>query len=541
MSTSSEIIPSVVMSDTTVSEYGLPVTETLSETSLEKMKRLRAFIDSNPKFDEFRKGQSSTPTTLMKAQVDRLDEIKRRDAIMRRLHGLNDTDSLEKDEFRDQFFSLVSATSDLTGANLQTESNSVTSSFSPSSTTTLPPVASTPDNADVTNTPVSIDAITHHRGDSSSGRVPTVLPVEAQAEAASEARLASQLNEIGVDPQQKNQSHEKSSSSNLDNDDNIPSEAFTSWDSEEHKFFIANICHRDQRPICKVAGLRILPAFSTREETIQNGCEIHTTIKNASVWMFELHKPFPLCRTTAQQMDPTYCEDKVTLIKGLYENHSREVDKDFETNLKEKKTGAQKMSLKHKLEKKKAESHSHPRTKLQDARLVERRKNSNIPEADKKFPRTLEHRLQRFAAIRVFQDIDPQALKNLKDDEPVIIVDGFFETELGARHWLEKVAATYVKTENMHVVDMYEWLHPSTVDESKIVDKYRDVEQNTIMKQKKAEKDRVMNFNVWSRSREELKALEAKHRKTEPDTTTSDVASSSSSATNAPTNAPVSQ
>jgi len=427
-------------------------------SSSDKILSLKDFIASNPNFVEFENKNGTTPDSILKAQLNRLDEIKRRDQKMRQLHGLKEGETLETDDFRDQYANLVTATADLTGTDLTTAlpSQDTSSSFAI-------PSSDVPVLTDTTLSSTSSGSIHHSRS---------------------------------------------SDTSIMEQDKDLPSEVNHDWNSVEHQYILVNLGHRDQRPKCKVPAIRILQSFASQEECIKMGHEINQVIKNTSIWMFRLHEPIVICRKTESQQDAVYTKAQSDAVTGLYDMHMTKVQRDFETNVKEKKTGEQDLSIHRQLKKKQETAKNHPRVKLLDSKFNDERNKKHMPEAETKYPRALEDRYQGFAVIRVLQDIRSEVMKNNKEEEPLIIIDGFFETEVGARHWMRNVASNYVRNENMHVVNMYEWLFPTLVDESKIAEEYRNSEQNLIMNQKKKEKDRVLNFDLWTAQKEKLRKLQ---------------------------------
>ena len=50
-------------------------------------------------------------------------------------------------------------------------------------------------------------------------------------------------------------------------------------------------------------------------------------------------------------------------------------------------------------------------------------------------------------------------------------------------------------------MDCYEWLFPEDVDRDKIQEMYRHSEQNKVMLQRKAEADKVVDFEQWCKER----------------------------------------
>jgi hypothetical protein len=473
---------------------------------LNKIEELKRALADDPQFAEFESQNKSTPVDDHAA---RLSEMERREQTLRRLHGLKDSQDPHKDGFWDvtaKGAMAPPAHDTIVGTVPSTASGAVSAAASTaaaSQTSTLPPVTHAPT---IKLTDQDVSAVSRNAS-TAVAPAATAVANEPQLGLVPSSNTSDSNYADRQGDQLRPNRNTVASSSSSSSSETLPAEATRDWDSEDHQYYLVNIGHREQRPKCAAPALRILAAYATREECIAQGQKFHALDPDMSIWMYRLHEPFALCRTTALQQDATYVARKVQQLENLYDKHTLAAQKDFDTNVAERKTGAQNMSLHRQLEKKKENQQNHPKTHLENARFKQAK--VGLKEASQAVPDGIDKREQRFAVIRVLQDIDPQVLKNVKEEEPVVTIDGFFETELGATAWTEKVGANHVINENMDVVSLYAWLHPTKVDTKKIKEKYRNPEQNLIMEQKKAEKDRVSNYERWKANKDKLAALEA--------------------------------
>jgi hypothetical protein len=460
----------------------MPPSET--DEVVAKIDALKQSMMENPDFQEWLPGQGHDDAAQ---REQRLQEQDRRQAKMRELHGLRADQDVKDPSFGREFETLRE--------NQEQQDPSSTTADDPNSM------------------PASTSAFAAPVSSSSSS-------------SASQSRRAEQDGDLGMtrdhgpsaqSPQVAMPSASASSSS-ASSEPRL-TESSKEWDSTDDQFFLVHLTHRGQRPLSKRPALRVLSSHATREEAVEEGMAIqrHKDLCNYNVWLFEKHVPQPICEKWQLQADPAYTTKVVQDIQALHDAHTLARTQEFKANVDEKKTGEQNLSVERKMLKLKETRKTHPRVQCRNKMMQDRKaRDKLVSSSNDKYPRELEVRNQNFVAIRIVHDIRKQVLECLKEDEPVIIIDGVFETEAGVKQWIENVGAQNVLHEVLEGVDMYQWLHPADVDTKKVPMKYRDAELNTIMQAKESEAGRLSKFERWQAAQAELKALEAKVPKAEP-------------------------
>lgn len=454
-----------------------------SETNeiVAKIDALKQSMMEDPDFKEWLPGQSHDGADQ---HAQRLEEQERRQAKMRELHGLRADQDVKDSAFNREYEAVREKQEEQDPTDSSASMGGVASSMSESFPAPLAQAAATASQQSRAERDGDLGMTRDHGPSAPQVAMPSA---SASSSSSSEVRLT---------------------------------EAGKEWDSTDDQFFLVHLTHRGQRPISKRPALRVLSSHATREEAVEAGTAIqqHKDLRNYNVWLFEKHVPQPICEKWQSQADSGYTSKLVQDIQALHDAHTLVRTQEFKTNVDDKRTGEQNLSVERKMLKLKETRKTHPRVQCRNKMMQDRKVKDNlVSSSNDKYPRDLEVRNQNFVAIRIVHDIRKQVLECIKEDEPVIIIDGVFETEAGVKQWIENVGAQNVLHEVLEAVDMYQWLHPADVDTKKVPMKYRDAELNTIMQAKESEAGRLAKFERWQAAQSELKALEDKVPK--PETT----------------------
>lgn len=335
-----------------------------------------------------------------------------------------------------------------------------------------------------------------------------------------------------------------------------------------YQFAVINIAHRLMNPISKKPAFRILGFFRDQKDLIQYLQEAQKypgvinpdgTSNLGTMHKVPLIEKFCLLtKSEKRNRSESYVLSKTNEIKQLHLNFFIKSKEEFETNIKETKTGATNQSLEKKREEAKklkqkssreAALNQKMKSDLQNA--IKKRSNTNSLTAaglDKKInnknmpllnqimsgnisqeietasinndeqnvlevdddnfttqshnadiscisvPGALQRRRQNFAVILVLEDITKPVMQGHDDPEPLILFIDCFEDESSARDYMSNTLSKYVYYHNMFLVEMYEWLFPEDLVYDKMDERYRDEEQNKIMQAKKEKEKELKDF-----------------------------------------------
>lgn len=287
----------------------------------------------------------------------------------------------------------------------------------------------------------------------------------------------------------------------------------------EHKFVLFNIAHRAQVPKSTRPAFRILGFFPTMEELTQHvkSCGV----SDCHMWSSPVPGHITLCTSTEKQLDAQtqYSKKKAEEMVQRYMDDKKRRDEEFKINREKKMSGKQGLSMdkvrelnkQRREERRKKTTSSRTKvlekknTMLTNTNTNNNSSNSNIDETKQRttnvqdLPASAQRRKQEFAVVTILKDITTKTLKNLQEPEPVICFWRAFPTFESAKEWMTGTAARYIRYLTMDIVDMYEWLHPEDVNADLLEEGYRDPDQQNIMKRKKIEKDKVLDFEKWNK------------------------------------------
>lgn len=272
----------------------------------------------------------------------------------------------------------------------------------------------------------------------------------------------------------------------------------------DQRFVLFNIAHRAQVPKSTRPSFRILGFFETMEELTQHAKSCGVT--DCNMWNAPVPGHITLCTSTEKQLDP-YSKTKADEMVQRYMDDKKRRDEEFKINREKKMSGKQGLSM-DKVKELNRQRREERRKKTVSSRtkLLEKKKTNEHQEQTEQQPSTVrdlplgaQRRKQEFAVVTILKDITTKTLKNLQDPEPVICFWRAFPTFEAAKEWTTVTASRYIRYLTMDIVDMYEWLHPEDVNADLLEEGYRDPDQQNVMKRKKIEKDKVLDFEKWNK------------------------------------------
>ena len=285
---------------------------------------------------------------------------------------------------------------------------------------------------------------------------------------------------------------------------------FSSFDDVSQKWLVVNFAHRDQRPKKDRPSLRFLGVFENAQDADDYIKEAAPQLVGCNMWKVELGKWLIVCKNMARQQDPEYTTNKIEHMKQLYAFDKVRRDADFNKNKEEQKQGAKDLSV----DTKRLEAAGKRKKKLSSRlrALRAKAKGSGNPRQDERLndvstpgtsdvPTHLLRRKQDYVAVSWMRDITKVVNQGSDDPEPCCIVWRVFATYDMATEWVRGMGSRYIRDYDLEIVDNYEWLFPEDVDRDKIQEAYRNPEQNRIMLQRKAEADKVVEFEQWCKEK----------------------------------------
>lgn len=115
------------------------------------------------------------------------------------------------------------------------------------------------------------------------------------------------------------------------------------------------------------------------------------------------------------------------------------------------------------------------------------------------FPDTFRISDQRFAAVIFVPDLT--AVRADDDPEPLFRFLRAFGTIEACEAYVERVAQHHYSDYHIDIVDMYEMLFPTEVKAKDIDETFRHGELTNIIKRQKVERNKVMSYEEWCRSK----------------------------------------
>lgn len=268
---------------------------------------------------------------------------------------------------------------------------------------------------------------------------------------------------------------------------------------------LLNIGNVSNRPRAPKPLFRILGFFTSADEAreqvrewlqshpwLQNDCPIHCL--PASTWLV-------LCKTWEQQRDSQFIWNTVDTVLTSYYNELEKHRLEFETNVKERKTGEASEAFKEKQrQEKKDKRPKHRRMNQEQARQmvlekVEQQKLQKEIQGGtgavraRTWPNDIEVRGQKVAGISYVVDRESK--------EVLLRIYAGFENDEKFEEWKNGKAAQRIKHFHLDSVDMYEWKSPTDVDPTKVAEKFRNEALDKIMNQPKKETRKLEEFDEW--------------------------------------------
>ena len=290
-----------------------------------------------------------------------------------------------------------------------------------------------------------------------------------------------------------------SSGNDNTNDTNLP---LLPFQDPNQAVVMLNITHRNQRPKSKLPGFRICGAFKNVDELKKQVKRVGglDAYGRASLLKAETHLKFLICTDfEKKQQNPTYVMNKIAEISKKYTHMLDFHDQEFEQNKQQKKQGTTGLSNKEKI--KKLTSRKELLDKKFDKESSSQSQSSSS--SDETDPNVLSIssgvRKQEVAVVTIFNDMSEPVLNGIEDPEPVVIVWGCFENDTQAYHYIKNTASRYVKKSMLDVVNMYEWVYPTLIEENidNLKEEFRHPTVNKLMKAKKQKKSEVKSYEEW--------------------------------------------
>ena len=258
---------------------------------------------------------------------------------------------------------------------------------------------------------------------------------------------------------------------------------------------LINVTHRNQRPHSKMAGFRICGAFPNVDELTAHVSFVGgvDAFGRASLFAVNSHKKFVLCASERDQQDSTYTNAKLEAVSSQYMSTLNFHTDEFNANKQSRQQGKTGLSKNEKVYK------FTTRSKALDEKFETDAKQASQRVAP--LHKLAEVRRQSVAVISIINDTTSEAVKGLRDPEPVVIVWGCFEAVEDAKHYIKHTATKYVRDVCLYIVDMYEWVYPAILEKriDEIEEEYRNPTLSKVMNARKAQKQKVMSYEEFCR------------------------------------------
>lgn len=300
-----------------------------------------------------------------------------------------------------------------------------------------------------------------------------------------------------------------------------------------YQFIIINIAHIKQKPRKEKPAVRFLGGFESHAEACSFIQQHTSQFTGCNMWIIPMRQWFCMCENQERQQDPKYSIKKIADLKHIYAEHKNMRNREFKTNMNDKKSGkteqsifnqvqaAKRKELKAKRDARQANTVSTrklaklslPRPNTKKNNMINDIENSNEKQVSFPPEPTLES-LHTGVDIVNANLIDPRKLyvvtswmhditKQRKtqecEPEPCGIVWDFFDSVDAAREFIKNQASKYIIDFAMEIVDCYAWLFPEE-DRTEIQEMYRNEEQQRIMDQHRQEKQTIANYEETLRA-----------------------------------------
>ena len=275
-----------------------------------------------------------------------------------------------------------------------------------------------------------------------------------------------------------------------------------------YEYAMVHIAHKNSRPVSNRPAFRILKLCESREDAFEHYRENPHLGEECALHLFPLSRWFALCRSLEDQQNAEYCFEYIDETIVRHRDEIVEKNKEFEENVREKKTGEvdkDKMKLKAHL-KNRIKSAAAGRQKairtLEKKKMLERggKKAAKLKRDD-------EVRGQRYAIVSVCRDNTVEGKRAQKtrgfkaySPQPLVRIHAVFDDKDEATTWMEENASNKVINHDLYVVDMYEWLYPEEENVEKIEGKYRNEEQNKILTARVDNERKLESFTEWAKA-----------------------------------------
>ncbi len=286
----------------------------------------------------------------------------------------------------------------------------------------------------------------------------------------------------------------------------------------DYTFAVVNKSHRMLNPPGKRAAFRILGLFKHQKE-FENWMEelhetnmIYMTDGQMKCKLGDLHKLrllnyMLIPKNSVRERDAEYTEEKIEDLKKIHVNHLKMSMEEFEKHHIERSQGQMGLSLEKQCEKAKEKRNKSSRYKAIKARGEERERREDAKEVAR-VTRMMELRGQKFAIIIILMDVSKDVLAGKDDAEPAVLIIDCLDTLREAEEYMGTLK-NYVFYTNIFIVDMYEWLAPDDIVMDEINEKYRNPEQDRLMREKKNQKYELEKYEKEQELEgKEIKAIE---------------------------------
>lgn len=285
---------------------------------------------------------------------------------------------------------------------------------------------------------------------------------------------------------------------------------FGTFEDSSQRFLVVNFAHRDQRPKKDRPALRILGAFESEAEADDYIRTAAPLLVGCNMWKLETMRWFMVCKNMMRQQDSSYTLSKIDVLKSLFLADKARRDKEFADMRAAKQQGKTDQSLEKQKQKGKEQRQKKLSSRLKALQAKARETkgmrsdptiNETTTAGTNGVPPSLIQRKQDYCVVSWMRDVTKPAIQCSDDPEPACIVWRLFPTYELAKEWMQGMGSQRIRDFDMEVVDTYEWLFPEDVDREKMQEMYRHSEQNKVMLQRKAEADKVVNFEHWCKEK----------------------------------------
>ena len=283
---------------------------------------------------------------------------------------------------------------------------------------------------------------------------------------------------------------------------------------ENQRVAVFNCANEELSPSCEAPGLRLIGFFATKEEAAQKVRWLQRRLdedEQIDFWMTETMSPFLICRNHRRMLDPKYRQKKIDHIVAVRQDYLQaradefEVHKDYVFDpLKEKEKKDTGAHIKNPFRQPPPKPGAKPKPKKTSSRhkalqAMRKKKAAEEPPVTvmHDYRRDLEIRDQEYAAISWLKDITPKALRGQDANEPLFTVYRCFSSEEEAMQWIQDVAMKQIDDPLVEIVRMYGWLHPTSIDYSKVAELYANQDLNKYMKKLNQEQKDSHSFEQW--------------------------------------------